>query len=343
MFLVFLVILDKAKQKYSKNNFSYFRRRKKDEFEDDGFIDDSLRSRHSRKGDDKKLSDKERKEEEARKKRIENSKKAPPPVDFNSLIRLAEVKKDIPIKIEKKIVKKENEFGDRPMTKREKEEFMRDAQAKLRREGKLPAKEKSPPMPKKSEKKNGVTMEEKVPEKPKIRAEPGPSFHSAVLKSMPEKSAREREMNDLKEKMKNLERQKEELEKRQKISDYNERKRVEHQRKMEEFKRKEFERKQERKRVEQEKRALEDMQSEYKEMQRKMKEMEARMSRGGSRDIDSIPSRPFPGEKRKPERGGYMRKLESDSEEDYDSEMDDFIDDSEAKCDYSAEIRKIFK
>ena len=60
---MFLVILDKAKKNIQKNSFSNFRRRKKDEFEDDGFIDDSLRSRHSRKGDDKKLSDKERKEE----------------------------------------------------------------------------------------------------------------------------------------------------------------------------------------------------------------------------------------------------------------------------------------
>ena len=263
------------------------------------------------------------------------------------------MKKDIPVKIEKKVVTKEQEFGDRPMTKREKEEFMRDNQARLRREGKLPAKEKSPPIPKKSEKKTGGLLPEekdKIPEKPKIRAEPGPSFHSAVLKSMPpperrredaDKSVRDREMKDLREKMKNLERQKEELEKRQKVADYNERKRVEHQRKMEEFKRKEFERKQERKRIDQEKRALEDMQSQYKEMQRKMKEMEARMS-GGSRDVHSVQSRHFPGEKRK-HAGEFRRRLDSDSEESEDSEMDDFIDDSDAKCDYSAEIRKIFK
>ena len=78
-------------------------------------------------------------------------------------------------------------------------------------------------------------------------------------------------------------------------------------------------------------------------MQRKMKEMEARMSGRSSADLASLQSRPFPGEKRKPSGGEYRRRLDSDSEEDYDSEMDDFIDDSEAKCDYSAEIRKIFK
>ena len=44
-------------------------------------------------------SEKERKEEEARRKRIQNAKKAPPPVDFQSLLQLANQKKDIPIKV----------------------------------------------------------------------------------------------------------------------------------------------------------------------------------------------------------------------------------------------------
>ena len=105
---------------YGKSyNFSYFRRKRKDEFEDDGFIDDSFSSKpRVRKVEDRKLSDKEKKEEEARKRRIENSKKAPPPVDFNSLLRLADVKKDLPVKLEKKVVAKEHEFGDRPDLKR---------------------------------------------------------------------------------------------------------------------------------------------------------------------------------------------------------------------------------
>ena len=156
------------------DNFSHFRRKRKEEFEDDGFIDDSFSSQaRSRKVEDRKLSDKEKKEEEARRRRIENSKKAPPPVDFNSLLRLADVKKDLPVKMEKKVVVKEHEFGDRPMTKREKEEFMRDNQAKLRREGKLPAKERSPPTPKKSDKRPGSFAEDpKLPEKPKPSMSP---------------------------------------------------------------------------------------------------------------------------------------------------------------------------
>merc|ERR1712076_194431 len=38
----------------------------------------------------------------------------------------------------------------------------------------------------------------------------------------------------------------------------------------------------------------------------------------------------------------YKRRIESDSEDEYDSEMDDFLDDSEAKVDISKEIRSIF-
>ena len=107
-----------------------------------------------------------------------------------------------------------------------------------------------------------------------------------------------------------------------------------------------------------EKKELSDMQNQYKEMQRKMKEMEEKLkggdgrssgssSKGGKRDINSVQVREFPGEKRKPEPkrrddDGYKRRIESDSEEEYDSEMDDFIDDSNDKTDISAEIRNIF-
>ena len=89
--------------------------------------------------------------------------------------------------IESKVEKlKDGESGDRQMTKREKEEFIRDTEARLRKEGKLPPKELSPAV---TDKKSRGSSEEKIeraPEKPpKIRAEPGPSFHSAVLKTMP--------------------------------------------------------------------------------------------------------------------------------------------------------------
>merc|ERR1712123_37644 len=71
-------------------------------------------------------------------------------------------------------------------------------------------------------------------------------------------------------------------------------------------------------------------------------------SKGGKRDINSVEARTFPGEKRRPEpkksKGdfGYKRRIESDSEEEYDSELEDFIDDTDSKVDISAEIRNIF-
>ena len=94
------------------------------------------------------------------------------------------------------------------------------------------------------------------------------------------------------------------------------------------------------------------MQPKYKDMHREIKEKEQWLSGCGSRrDINSVGSRDFPGEKRRRESGehggggcsgGYKRRLDSDSE--YDSEMDDFIDKprSDAKVDISAEIRNIF-
>ena len=259
---------------------------------------------------------------------------------------------------------KESEYG-RPMTKREKEEFVRDNESRLRREGKLPPKEKPQPIPKLSDKKDRGSSEEKtekVVEKPKLKAEPGPSYHSAVIKSMDHpdkrkedarKSALERERKELEAKMKDLARMREELDKKTKIEEYNRKKRQEYERKMEEIRRKQATEQRERRKLDEEKRNLDMMQEKYKQMQREMKEMEAKMSAGGSkRNIHSVEARTLPFEKKKRDhrdhdRGGsssngYKRRLESDSEEEYDSEMDDFIDDSDAKVDISAEIRNIF-
>merc|ERR1712228_942920 len=108
--------------------------------------------------------------------------------------------------------------------------------------------------------------------------------------------------------------------------------------------------------IEKEKKRINGMQQEYIEMQKKMKEMEERLAAGSSskRDVNSVESRSFPGERKRPDsrdrdrhrgggrgRGDYRQRIESDSEE-YDSEMDDFIDDSDAKIDISSEIRSIF-
>ena len=64
--------------------------------------------------------------------------------------------------------------------------MVRDYDARLLTEGKLPPKDQSPAV---KEKKSKGSIEDKIertPEKPaKIQAEPDPSFHSAVLKTMP--------------------------------------------------------------------------------------------------------------------------------------------------------------
>merc|ERR1740124_461980 len=172
------------------------RKRKDPGLVDNAFIDDSVRSapkssssfrdtfdRDKRREEEKKSADKTRKEEEARRKRLHNAKKAPPPVDFQSLLKMANEKKDIPIKVDKKAFKKESEFGDRPMGKQEKEDYMRENEARLRKEGKW--KEKTPP-PKRIERieRKPLSLPEEKPryEKPKPRPEPGPMYHAAVKK-----------------------------------------------------------------------------------------------------------------------------------------------------------------
>ena len=299
-----------------------------------------------------------KKDEEARKKRIEKAKKAPPPVDFQSLLKLANEKKDIAVKVEKKVHRKESEFGDRPMSKREKEEYMRENEARLRREGKLPVKEKTPPVRiPKVEKKEERRREE---EKPRPRPEPGPQFHSAVKKSMPAPDQRrqeqerrvreerdqqrehERKIQELNRKREALKREEEEIQnkynresderrresderiKRQKISAYNEQKR------------RDFERREEQK-----------YQGKYeepsKQRPRSLHDYSGSSGSGVKRDPHSVAAREFPGERKrpqpKPSSGPYKRVIDSESE--YDSEMDDFIDDTDAKFDISAEIRKI--
>lgn len=58
---------------------------------------------------------------------------------------------------------------------------------------------------------------------------------------------------------------------------------------------------------------------------------------------ERLPSRsPSPEFRRKPSGSKQAKRQRIDSESEYDSEMDDFIDDTEANIDISAEIRNIF-
>merc|ERR1711971_303398 len=177
----------------------------------------------------------------------------------------------------------------------------------------------------------------------------------------------ERKMKEQMEKMKELEKreleskmQRQKLEERKlvdekrKLAMYNEKKRQDFEKRKEEERRKEIEKMRER-RKEGDKKELEDMQAKYREMERKMEEMKSRLngssqgssSSSGKRDVRQVEARRFPGEKGYREErgegsGSWKNRIESESEEEYDSELDDFIDDSDAKIDVSKEIRSIF-
>ena len=260
--------------------------------------------------------------------------------------------------------------------------------ARLRREGKLPPKEK--PIERRS---NGPELDLRD-SRGKEKKETGPMFHQAAKKMMPqvpdfekEKKEMERKMKEQMEKMKELEKkemefkmqkQKEEerklVDEKRKLAMYNEKKKQDYEKRREEERRKEMERMRMRK-SEGNKKEMEDMKAKYKEMERKMEEMKRRLNGGagsssssGKRDVREVEARRFPGEKRYREevnicfsfsistnqcflsssfqRGGgsgsWKNRIESESEEEYDSELDDFIDDSDAKIDVSKEIRSIF-
>merc|ERR1712083_510117 len=110
-----------------------------------------------------------------------------------------------PVQVEKMKKKpgKEGEMRDRPMTEQEKKEYMREQESRLRREGKMPPKER--PVERKS---NGPELDLRD-SRLKEKKETGPMFHSAAKKMMPEFSdfekEMERKMREQMEKMKELE------------------------------------------------------------------------------------------------------------------------------------------
>merc|ERR1712226_1800229 len=121
-----------------------------------------------------------------------------------------------------------------------KKEFMRENESRLRREGKLPPKEKVP------DRKKGKSPELDLRDTRKKKpAEPGPMFHKAVKKSMPEvkkpvvdersraMSEYEREKREMERKMKELEEKRNEMENKHRIMQHNEKKRLDFQRRQE--------------------------------------------------------------------------------------------------------------
>ena len=227
-------------------------------------------------------SKKETREEELRRKRLEGAQKAKPQ-SFQELMKMAKKKQNEPSNKGQQSKKgsKECEFN-RPMTKKQKEEFIRERNSYLRKIGKLPPsssssssssstagpstssssglptgnnKSKSEVKPKKPA---AAAEQRPPPEEPKKKPKPafrGPEFHPAVVK----------------------------------------------------------------------------------QQQQQHKKSQSGISHNNNKRVRS----PSPVAKRGSKR---QRVIESDEEEedDYDSEMDDFIDDSDARVDISAEIRGIF-
>ena len=185
-----------------------------------------------------------------------NNKNLAPPPSFAELLKLAGNKKKVVPGSQADLKKgsKEAEF-DRPMTQKEKEEFMRERNSQLRKEGKLPTQTST--IPKKSEakpdpkavsnpkgpsKENNFQQPSQKPNKPPRIS--GPEFHPAVVSSKKSKS----------------------------------------------------------------------------------------------KERSPSPEEPL----RKKAKVSSSNRIESDDEDEYDSEMDDFIDDSDTKMDVSAEIAKMF-
>jgi len=304
------------------------------------------REKASDREKEKRLREKEREKKEASKRRLELAKKAPPPIDFQSLLKMANDKKDVPVKNEKKKpVGKDAEFGGRPMTQKEKEEHRLEEERRLRREGKLPPKAKEP-VPSQSRPSSSSVKKEKekdaeiskykipsktpeIPKKKPPRPDPGPQFHPAVVKKPYKPPAHYK-------------------------SDWRGEdiapKKAEGWTKPEERKVK-----MDQARLGKEKSYLNSSQERRGSGSGGHKSSK-RDYESGKRDADKMRRRDDSPPKKKdtgvrkfdPSKMNKLpsnfnkRRIESDSEEEYDSEMDDFIDDSEDKVDIGAEIRNIF-
>merc|ERR1719348_881489 len=85
---------------------------------------------------------------------------------------------------------------ERPMTEQEKKEYMREQESRLRREGKLPPKEK--PADRKS---SGPELDLRD-SRGKEKRETGPMFHAAAKKMMPQINDFEKEKKEMEKKMK---------------------------------------------------------------------------------------------------------------------------------------------
>ena len=241
----------------------------------------------------------------ARKRRLQLAQKVPAPPSFNDLIKMAQQKQKEPIQMEQKKEAGEGEFKGRPMTQKEKEEYLRERQSHLRKTGKIAP---SAPYTKKQlnnghpqNKNSGSNAassssssaleridkkqppnEEKVIKPPKYPVIKGPEFHPAVVKASSSSTGRS---------------DKSQLKKQADPSSKS-------------------------------------ASSSY----RAKPSSSGNASRKRSRSPSPIPQH----RSNQSSHNRIESDYEEEEEDDYDSEMDDFIDDSDSKMDVSAEIGRMF-
>ncbi|XP_071542189.1 protein SPT2 homolog [Panulirus ornatus] len=280
------------------------------------------------KYDNDKEKEKENSIKEKHKKHKEKnkSKVAPPPMSFEELLRVAKKKQTEPlpeVKEEKKEKEKKKDVG-RPLTAKEKEELEDERRRKLKRMGKLPPEKKEVDKPKDKEQKSDSYDSEKIRkdgEKNNKKHENNSKLQQALQKPKAEPKIIDRskyfavpggqkahDPPQVKE-SKPMQSFKPPVAKTQNVTsqDYT-------SKNMKPQKSADF--------------PLKDMKK-------------SKPQKPPSKD--KVREFPPPDVRRRPQYNPPpKRRIESDSEEEYDSEMDDFIDDGEEEMDFSSEIRRMF-
>jgi len=333
---------DEPLPKFTDRNKKKGKGKVEDDFINDGpiIIGESVRRKDN--SHDKNDSDK-RVQEEKKKKRL------PPPASFEELLKMASQAKSSPaingpekVPLEKK---KEKEPEFRPMTKKQKEEYERQKQSELRKAGKIQAEKLSntnkSPMKKpvhasmkSAEKKISHNSDTKLNSSSHIQNGSINKSHSSNNYNSSSSKANIKEHSNTKIPNGSVS-SKSSFDKR-KNENNNGRSSNAPQ--------------------------IASRSTKDKEQQKLSKPGSSGMQKPDFNKIKNVEAREFPGEKRPPKSLSKSKRprsrsrsrspvpykskkvsgmrIESDSE--YDSEMDDFIDDSDAKIDISAEIRNIF-
>lgn len=275
-----------------------------------------------------------RKEEKDREKEREKKKKkpkpaAPPPMSFVELMQMAKQKQSTPVQkltadniIKEKEKDKKKEI-DRPLTAKEKEELEDERRRKLKRLGKLPPEVKKEDAHDKTRKNGETDKGKKIEDKVKVKSENTSKLQQALEKPKPEPKVADRAKYfavpgaPRQQPVKKPEKSTMPPPKNPSVP------------------------------VKSKPPPPPSEQISDKKFQKPRDFPPKDLKPVKPRDLPQKPrSRDFPPlDRRRPQHAPPPPKrgrIESDSEEEYDSEMDDFIDDGEEELDYSSEIKKMF-